>query len=54
MGVSTQYNTSGFDADVAIVGGGPVGTLLAILLAKRGKQVTLVERWSQAYRPCPI
>lgn len=38
-----------FDADVAIVGAGPVGTLLAILLGKRGKRVTLVERWSQHY-----
>lgn len=48
MGDSTQ-NTKGFDTDVAIVGGGPVGTLLAILLAKRGKRVTLIERWSKAY-----
>lgn len=38
-----------FDADVVIVGGGPVGSLLAILLGQRGKRVTLVERWSQAY-----
>jgi len=38
-----------FDADVMIVGGGPVGTLLAILLGQRGKRVTLVERWSRAY-----
>ncbi|WP_438391959.1 bifunctional 3-(3-hydroxy-phenyl)propionate/3-hydroxycinnamic acid hydroxylase MhpA [Caballeronia sp. DA-9] len=37
------------DIDVAIVGGGPVGTLLAVLLGQRGKRVTLVERWSQAY-----
>lgn len=36
-------------ADVAIVGAGPVGTLLAILLARRGKRVTLIERWSQHY-----
>jgi len=44
-----QPRTDGFDADVAIVGGGPVDTLLAILLGQRGKRVTLVERWSQAY-----
>lgn len=38
-----------FDCDVAIVGGGPVGTFLAILLGRTGKSVTLVERWSVAY-----
>ena len=38
-----------FDADVAIVGGGPVGTFLAILLGKEGKKVTLIERWTEAY-----
>ncbi len=37
------------DADVAIVGAGPVGTLLAILLGRQGKRVTLVERWTTAY-----
>lgn len=35
--------------DVAIIGAGPVGTLLAILLGKKGKQVTLVERWPDIY-----
>lgn len=51
MGFSTQTNTNtnGFDADVAIVGGGPVGTMLAILLGKKGKRVTLIERWTEAY-----
>lgn len=39
----------GFDADVAIVGAGPVGTLLAILLGQCGKRVTLVERWTTHY-----
>ena len=37
------------DADVAIVGAGPTGTLLAILLGKQGKRVTLVERWPTIY-----
>jgi 2-polyprenyl-6-methoxyphenol hydroxylase-like FAD-dependent oxidoreductase len=49
VGVSNQKYSTNFDADVAIVGGGPVGTLLAILLAKKGKQVTLIERWTNAY-----
>lgn len=38
-----------YDADVAIVGAGPVGTLLAILLGKQGKRVTLIERWPTIY-----
>ena len=37
------------DADIAIIGAGPVGTLLAILLGKRGTRVTLVERWPTIY-----
>lgn len=37
------------DADVAIIGAGPVGTLLAILLGKQGKRVTLIERWPTIY-----
>ena len=37
------------ETDVAIVGAGPVGTLLAILLGQRGKSVTLVERWITHY-----
>jgi 3-(3-hydroxy-phenyl)propionate hydroxylase len=49
MGVSNEAKSEKFDTDVAIVGGGPVGTLLAILLGQRGKRVTLIERWSRAY-----
>ena len=37
------------DTDVAIVGAGPTGTLLAILLGKEGKQVTMIERWPTIY-----
>lgn len=37
------------ETDVVIVGAGPVGTLLAILLGQRGKSVTLVERWTTHY-----
>ncbi len=40
---------SPFDTDVAIVGGGPVGTFLAIMLGRKGHRVTLIERWTTAY-----
>ena len=37
------------DADILIVGYGPVGQVLSILLAQRGWRVTVVERWPQPY-----
>ena len=37
------------DADVAIVGYGPVGSALAILLAQLGRTVTVLERWPEPY-----
>jgi 2-polyprenyl-6-methoxyphenol hydroxylase-like FAD-dependent oxidoreductase len=47
--MTRSAGVDGFDADVAIVGAGPVGTLLAILLGQRGKRVTLIERWTNHY-----
>ncbi|SPT51406.1 bifunctional 3-(3-hydroxy-phenyl)propionate/3-hydroxycinnamic acid hydroxylase [Actinomadura madurae] len=35
--------------DVAIVGFGPVGQLLALLLGRQGHDVLVLERWSQPY-----
>ena len=37
------------DAEVAIVGYGPVGSALAILLAQLGRTVTVLERWPEPY-----
>ena len=39
-------------ADVAVVGYGPVGRLLALLLGRRGKRVVVIERQPRAY-PLP-
>lgn len=38
-----------FDTDVVIVGGGPVGTLLAVLLGKKGHRAIIVEKWPTFY-----
>ncbi|MHA2788107.1 bifunctional 3-(3-hydroxy-phenyl)propionate/3-hydroxycinnamic acid hydroxylase MhpA [Corynebacterium sp. S7] len=38
-----------YDTDVAIVGAGPVGTLLAVLLGQRGHRATVVEKWPTFY-----
>ena len=38
--------------DVAVVGYGPVGQLLAILLGQKGYRVAVFERWHQVY-PLP-
>ena len=40
------------DADVAVVGYGPVGRLLALLLGRAGKRVVVIERQPRAY-PLP-
>nr|AXL06031.1 3-(3-hydroxyphenyl)propionate hydroxylase [uncultured bacterium] len=38
------------DADVIIVGGGPVGATLSVLLGQRGWRVTVLERRARPYR----
>ena len=39
-----QQITSDFDVEVAIIGAGPIGMLLATLLARKGIRTTLVEK----------
>jgi 2-polyprenyl-6-methoxyphenol hydroxylase-like FAD-dependent oxidoreductase len=40
------------DADVTIVGAGPVGLALGVLLAQRGRSVVILEQWPNGY-PLP-
>src|SRR5580704_15148591 len=44
MSAATRDDASTFDADVLVVGAGPVGQTLSIDLAKRGVSVLLIER----------
>ncbi|MBI0297170.1 bifunctional 3-(3-hydroxy-phenyl)propionate/3-hydroxycinnamic acid hydroxylase [Streptomyces sp. PRKS01-29] len=48
--VDTARETDGLGTEVLIVGYGPVGQLLSVLLAQRGRRVTVVERWPEPYR----
>ncbi|WP_413099500.1 bifunctional 3-(3-hydroxy-phenyl)propionate/3-hydroxycinnamic acid hydroxylase [Streptomyces sp. Inha503] len=48
--MDTARETDGVETEVLIVGYGPVGQLLSVLLAQRGRRVTVVERWPEPYR----
>ncbi|MDN3028510.1 bifunctional 3-(3-hydroxy-phenyl)propionate/3-hydroxycinnamic acid hydroxylase [Streptomyces sp. S.PB5] len=41
--------THPYDTDVAIVGNGPIGAALSVLLAQRGRRVTVLERRPRPY-----
>lgn len=47
--IPTNPETQRHRADVAIVGYGPVGALLALQLAQNGHSVVAVDRWLQPY-----
>lgn len=49
MSRNNPHHDQEFDTDVAIVGGGPVGTLLAVLLGQKGHKVTILEKWPTFY-----
>ena len=50
--MSTASAPADSDTDVVVVGCGPVGSTLSILLAQLGHSVTVLERWPQLY-PLP-
>ncbi|MFE5908522.1 bifunctional 3-(3-hydroxy-phenyl)propionate/3-hydroxycinnamic acid hydroxylase [Streptomyces wedmorensis] len=50
MALQGQAGRDRFDSDVVIVGYGPVGQVLSILLARQGWRVTVVERWEAPYQ----
>jgi 2-polyprenyl-6-methoxyphenol hydroxylase-like FAD-dependent oxidoreductase len=52
MGYNTADSDTEVGCDVVIVGAGPVGLTLAVLLAQRGSAVTVIERWPTPY-PLP-
>ena len=46
----TAAGPAATDVDVAVVGAGPVGLTLAVLLGQLGRSVVVLERWPAPYR----
>lgn len=46
---ASEPSTPATDCDVVVVGCGPVGLVLAILLGQRGRSVVVLERWPEPY-----
>jgi 2-polyprenyl-6-methoxyphenol hydroxylase-like FAD-dependent oxidoreductase len=42
-------NATATDVDVAIIGGGPVGKMAAVMLGRKGHRVTVLERKDHNY-----
>jgi 2-polyprenyl-6-methoxyphenol hydroxylase-like FAD-dependent oxidoreductase len=51
-GTGRRTGADAVDAEVVVVGCGPVGATLAVLLGQLGRSVVVLERWPQAY-PLP-
>ena len=47
--LESDQHVSAVDADVAVVGCGPVGMVVAALLGKRGHRVVVLERYPGLY-----
>jgi flavoprotein hydroxylase len=43
------FGSAGTDCDVLVIGYGPVGQMLTIMLAQYGYRVSVAERWAEAY-----
>lgn len=46
---SSPGDSQKFDTDVVIVGAGPVGAMLAVLLGQQGHRATVVDKWPTPY-----
>jgi glycine/D-amino acid oxidase-like deaminating enzyme len=48
--MTPHFSKMALDADVVIVGAGPVGLVIALMIARQGISVTVLERFSEEYK----